>query len=65
MDRQQFGPTRREVALIGQGTWYNPGDDRAAAVAALRAGLGAASTSAKACADRMAKAGTMGTRKRS
>jgi diketogulonate reductase-like aldo/keto reductase len=39
MDRHQFGPTRREVAVIGQGTWYNPGDDRAAAVAALRAGL--------------------------
>jgi diketogulonate reductase-like aldo/keto reductase len=39
MDRHQFGPTRREAAVIGQGTWYNPGDDRAAAVAALRAGL--------------------------
>jgi diketogulonate reductase-like aldo/keto reductase len=39
MDRHQFGPARREAAVIGQGTWYNPGDDRAVAVAALRAGL--------------------------
>jgi diketogulonate reductase-like aldo/keto reductase len=39
MERHAFGPTRREVAVIGQGTWYNEGDDRAAALAALRRGL--------------------------
>jgi diketogulonate reductase-like aldo/keto reductase len=39
MERRPFGPTRREVAVIGQGTWYSEGDDRAASVAALRRGL--------------------------
>ena len=33
-----FGPTRRNVSAIGQGTWYIE-RDRAAAVAALRCGL--------------------------
>jgi diketogulonate reductase-like aldo/keto reductase len=39
MERRQFGPTKREVPVIGQGTWYNESDDRASAVAALRRGL--------------------------
>ena len=39
MERRPFGPTGREVPVIGQGTWYNDNDDRAAAVAALRRGL--------------------------
>ena len=39
MERHRFGPTRREVAVIGQGTWYIEDDDRASAVAALRLGL--------------------------
>jgi diketogulonate reductase-like aldo/keto reductase len=39
MERRPFGPTRREVAVIGQGTWYPDGDDRAAAIAALRRGI--------------------------
>jgi len=39
MERRHFGPTRREAALIGQGTWYIENAKRAAAVAALRRGL--------------------------
>src|SRR5438477_12503436 len=39
MELRQFGSTKREVAVIGQGTWYNDGDDRTSAVAALRSGL--------------------------
>jgi diketogulonate reductase-like aldo/keto reductase len=39
MERRRFGPTRREVPVIGQGTWYSEADDRASAVAALRLGL--------------------------
>jgi diketogulonate reductase-like aldo/keto reductase len=39
MERRRFGPTGRDVPVIGQGTWYGTGDDRAAAVAALRRGL--------------------------
>ncbi len=39
MERRSFGPTGREVAVIGQGTWYLDIGDRAAAVAALRGGL--------------------------
>jgi diketogulonate reductase-like aldo/keto reductase len=39
MERRRFGPTKRPVAVIGQGTWYGEGDDRASAVAALRRGL--------------------------
>jgi diketogulonate reductase-like aldo/keto reductase len=39
MELRRFGPTGRDVPVIGQGTWYGPGDDRAAAVAALRRGL--------------------------
>ena len=29
MQLRPFGPTKREVAVIGQGTWYQKGDDRA------------------------------------
>jgi diketogulonate reductase-like aldo/keto reductase len=39
MDQHRFGPMNRQVAVIGQGTWYGDGDDLAAAVAALRVGL--------------------------
>ena len=39
MEQRRFGPTRREVPVIGQGTWYSEADERREAVAALRAGL--------------------------
>jgi diketogulonate reductase-like aldo/keto reductase len=39
MERRRFGPTHREVAVIGQGTWYIESGNRAAAIAALRLGL--------------------------
>src|SRR5919201_4786807 len=39
MEPRHFGPTRRQVAVIGQGTWYNDSDDRTSAAAALRRGL--------------------------
>src|SRR6202790_2322833 len=39
MEYRRFGPTGREVAVIGQGTWYIDEGDRAAAIAALRQGL--------------------------
>jgi diketogulonate reductase-like aldo/keto reductase len=39
MQRHPFGPTKREVAIIGQGTWYIEQGDRATAVSALRRGL--------------------------
>ncbi len=39
MTKRPFGPTRREVAVIGQGTWQMEGDDRAGAVRALGVGL--------------------------
>jgi diketogulonate reductase-like aldo/keto reductase len=39
MEQRPFGPTRREVAVLGQGTWSIEDGDRAAAVAALRVGL--------------------------
>jgi diketogulonate reductase-like aldo/keto reductase len=39
MELRQFGPTKRELAVIGQGTWYAEDDDRASAIAALRRGL--------------------------
>ena len=35
----RFGATGRDVAVIGQGTWYIEDGDRCAAVAALRRGL--------------------------
>ena len=39
MEHRHFGPTGRQVPVIGQGTWYEADQDRAAAVAALRRGL--------------------------
>jgi aryl-alcohol dehydrogenase-like predicted oxidoreductase len=39
MERRPFGPTTREVAVIGQGTWHLEEDERASAIAALRVGL--------------------------
>ena len=39
MKYRAFGPTGREVSLIGQGTWNMERDDRRAAIAALRRGL--------------------------
>src|SRR5262249_47546947 len=39
MQRRPFGPTERDVPVIGQGTWYIDRGDRAEAVAALRRGL--------------------------
>ncbi|MCW5982658.1 MAG: aldo/keto reductase [Bryobacteraceae bacterium] len=44
MEKRQFGWTRREVAAIGQGTWYDHGSDRAQAIDALRRGLDAGMT---------------------
>jgi aryl-alcohol dehydrogenase-like predicted oxidoreductase len=39
MERRTFGATKREVAAIGQGTWYLERADRANAIAALRRGI--------------------------
>jgi diketogulonate reductase-like aldo/keto reductase len=39
MQRRQFGGTRAQVSVIGQGTWYIDRGDRKNAVAALRRGL--------------------------
>lgn len=39
MERRRFGFTKREIAVIGQGTWYIEDGDRASAIAALRRGL--------------------------
>jgi diketogulonate reductase-like aldo/keto reductase len=39
MERRRFGPTRRDVPVIGQGTWYIDEADRASAIAALRHGI--------------------------
>ncbi len=39
MELRWFGSTKRQVAAIGQGTWYGEDEDRAAAVAALRRGI--------------------------
>jgi diketogulonate reductase-like aldo/keto reductase len=44
MEQRQFGPTKRAVAAIGQGTWYGGRENRAAAIAALRSGLDAGMT---------------------
>lgn len=38
MERRPFGSTKREVAVIGQGTWQLEDGDRAAAIATLRRG---------------------------
>ena len=37
MERRRFGSTKRDIAVIGQGTWYI--ENGAAAIAALRRGL--------------------------
>jgi diketogulonate reductase-like aldo/keto reductase len=39
MRQREFGPTGKEVAVVGQGTWNMERDDRRAAIAALRRGL--------------------------
>jgi diketogulonate reductase-like aldo/keto reductase len=39
MERRWFGPTKIEVPVIGQGTWYIDNADRRSAIAALRRGL--------------------------
>ena len=39
MEIRVFNSTNRQVPVIGQGTWYNPNDDRASAIAALRLGI--------------------------
>jgi diketogulonate reductase-like aldo/keto reductase len=39
MQQRTFGPTGRQVPVIGQGTWNMERDDRALAIAALRRGL--------------------------
>lgn len=39
MELRRFGPTGRQVAVIGQGTWFIDKSDPAQAIAALRLGL--------------------------
>ena len=39
MRHRQFGATKREVAVVGQGTWYGQEDKRESAIEALRRGL--------------------------
>src|SRR4051812_9916794 len=39
MEQRPFGPTNRQVGVIGQGTWNVERGDRATVVAALRRGL--------------------------
>jgi diketogulonate reductase-like aldo/keto reductase len=39
MELRLFGSTNRDVAAIGQGTWYEKDDDRDTAIAALRCGI--------------------------
>jgi diketogulonate reductase-like aldo/keto reductase len=39
VELRTFGPTRRQVPVIGQGTWYIESGDRATVIAALRLGL--------------------------
>ena len=39
MQSHHFGPTGRDVAIVGQGTWYIERGQRAAVVGALRRGL--------------------------
>lgn len=39
MEQRPFGPTQRQVAVIGQGTWGLDAADRNSALAALRRGL--------------------------
>jgi diketogulonate reductase-like aldo/keto reductase len=39
MERRQFGSTKQEVAVIGQGTWRIESANRVSAIAALRRGI--------------------------
>lgn len=39
MESRSFGSARRQVPVLGQGTWYSEDDDRDTAIAALRRGL--------------------------
>jgi diketogulonate reductase-like aldo/keto reductase len=39
MELRRFGPTQREVSVIGQGTWYIESGHRGTVTAALRKGL--------------------------
>src|SRR5690242_16597873 len=39
MELRRFGSTRHPIPVIGQGTWYQAGDDEGTSIAALRAGL--------------------------
>src|SRR5262249_9187238 len=39
MEQHSFGPTFREVPVIGQGTWYIDSGDRATAIATLQRGI--------------------------
>jgi len=39
MEMRQFGPVRREVSVIGEGTWNIEDGDRTPAIAALRRGF--------------------------
>lgn len=39
MELRWFDSTKRQLPVIGQGTWYNKNDDREMAVAALRRGI--------------------------
>ena len=39
MERRSFGPIKREVAVLGQGTWQIEESSRAATIAALRRGF--------------------------
>jgi diketogulonate reductase-like aldo/keto reductase len=39
MDTSAFGPTRQQVSLIGQGTWYIERQDRPTAIQALQRGF--------------------------
>src|SRR3989442_13759283 len=39
MERRRFGPTKRDVPVIGQGTWHLDEIDRTDAILTLRRGL--------------------------
>jgi diketogulonate reductase-like aldo/keto reductase len=39
LKQQKFGSSKRDVSVIGQGTWYIDRGDRNSAVAALRRGV--------------------------
>ena len=39
MEYRQFGPTKRKVSVVGEGTWYFERSERDAAISALRLGL--------------------------